>query len=166
MRPGRAVRGPVVGVGAIVPRDSGDGLEILLVRRRYPPFPGRWSLPGGHLEPGETILEAARRELLEETGVEAEPLGVAHIHELVAVGPGGLPEHYVIIDVLMRYLRGEPRGDSDAEEARFVPYREALRLPLTPGARVLLEMLPEILGSCTLKPIRTEALEEEPRAQE
>ncbi|WP_338251887.1 NUDIX hydrolase [Pyrodictium abyssi] len=158
----RRLRGPVVGVGAIVPRGSGDGLEILLVRRRYPPFRGLWSLPGGHLEPGEPVLEAARRELLEETGVEAEPLGVVHIHELVAPGPLGEPEHYVIIDVLMRYLRGEPRGDSDAEEARFVPYREALKLPLTPGARVLLEMLPEILDRCTLKPVRTEALGQEP----
>lgn len=149
-------RGPVLGVGALVLRDREEGLEILLVRRRYQPFQGMWSIPGGHVEPGESLLEAARRELLEETGIEAEPLGVIHVHELVAEGHGGLT-HYVLIDVLMDYRGGEPRASSDAIDARFVPYPDALGLELTPSARQFLENLPNLLEKkCLLRPMRYE----------
>jgi len=149
-------RGPVLGVGALVVRGSGENLEVLLVRRRYPPFQGMWSIPGGHVEPGESLLEAARRELREETGIEAEPKGVIHVHELVAEGHNGLT-HYVLVDVLMEYSGGEPRAASDAAEARFVPYREALGLELTPSARQFLEKLPSLLEkNCLLKPMRYE----------
>jgi len=155
---GGRLSGPVLGVGAIVPRFSAGGdVEILLVRRRAPPFEGYWSFPGGHVEPGEPLLEAARRELEEETGVEAEPLGVVHIHELVARGPGGAT-HYVIVDVLMRYLSGEPRAGSDAAEARFVARSMLGSVRLTPGAAAVLERLDALLNGCRLQPLRTVCL--------
>ncbi len=141
----------VVGVGAIVVRGSDEDASVLLVKRANPPFKGMWSLPGGHLEPGEPVLEAAARELREETGIEAEPLGVAHIHELLASDGN----YYVIIDVLMRYVSGEPRASSDALEARFYRLREALALELTPGSREIIESLPRLLGGCLLIPSRT-----------
>jgi len=148
----------VVGVGAIVARRGSGGLEVLLVRRRYPPFPGHWSFPGGHIEPGEPVLEAARRELREETGLDAEPVGVVHIHELVAEGPRG-PTQYVILDVLMRYRGGEPVAGSDALEAGFFTIEEAGRLPLTPGARSILPCLPRLVsGGCVLTPARTDVI--------
>jgi 8-oxo-dGTP diphosphatase len=156
---GRRVGGPIeVGVGAIVVRSSRGSHEVLLVRRRYPPFAGYWSFPGGHVEPGEPILEAARRELLEETGVEAEPVGVVHIHELVAQNSGSL-KHYIILDVLMKYVSGEPRPGSDADAAEFVPLDEATRKPLTPGIRAVLPQVPRLLNDgCLLVPARTDAL--------
>ena len=153
------LRGSVVlGVGALVARRRGAGLEVLLVQRRYPPFQGLWSFPGGHLEPGESVLEAARRELREETGLDAAPLGVVHIHELLAEGPHG-PTQYVVLDVLMRYLGGEPMAASDAARAGFYSLEEARRLPLAPGARSLLPRLPGFLEQgCLLVPARTDTL--------
>ena len=149
------VVGPVLGVGAIVPRWRGGVLEVLLVRRRYEPYSGLWSFPGGHVEPGEPVLEAARRELMEETGVNAEPLGIIHVHELVARGRGGRLYHYVLLDVLFRYGGGEPRASSDALEAAFIPLDESLKLNLTPGARKVLSVLPQLLSrGCTINPTR------------
>ena len=135
---------------------------MLLVRRRYPPFRGRWSFPGGHVEPGEPLIEAAMRELWEETGVRGEPLGIVHVHELIAEGPHGAT-HYVIVDVLVEPEPGaEPRPASDALEARFVPIGEAWSLPLTPGARAILEALPGIFRgrACRLHPLRTICLDD------
>lgn len=145
--------GPVLGVGALVIRDKDDYLEILLVKRRYNPFKGMWSIPGGHVEPGEPILEAARRELTEETGIDAEPIGIIHVHELVTEGHNGLT-HYVLIDVLMKYRGGEPRAGSDALDAKFVRYEDVFELELTPSARQFLNRLPMLLNKgCVIKPM-------------
>ncbi len=141
--------GPVLGVGAVTikpyPPPHPREFQILLIRRKYRPFPGRWSIPGGHVDPGEDIYRAATRELLEETGIEAEPRGVIHIHQLFAESSRG-PTHYVIIDILMVYRRGSPRASSDALEAKFFHYKEALLLELTPSTRSLLNLLPKILS--------------------
>ena len=97
---------------------------VLLIRRRTSPRLGEWSLPGGRIEPGERALQAALRELREETGVEAEMLG------LVDVVDGLFPEHgrhYVLIDYAARWLSGEPRAGDDAAEAAFFSFEEALR---------------------------------------
>lgn len=152
------MRSVVVGVGALVARHRSGAIEVLLVKRRYPPFAGYWSFPGGHVEPGEPVLEAARRELLEETGIEAEPVGVVHIHELVAGGPNG-GTHYVILDVLMRYRGGEPRAGSDAAEAEFVRLDRVWEKRLTPGIRALIALVPRLLNrGCVLVPARTDAI--------
>ncbi|NOZ30825.1 MAG: NUDIX domain-containing protein, partial [Crenarchaeota archaeon] len=76
---------PLVGVGALVIRDG----KILLVKRKYPPGKGRWSIPGGHVEVNESILEAARRELLEETGIEGDPLGVVNVDDAIIYDDDG-----------------------------------------------------------------------------
>ncbi len=132
------------------------GDEVLLVKRRYPPFEGRWSVPGGHVEPGESILEAARRELLEETGVEADPVGVIDVHELVVYAGGSLAHHYVILDVLMEYRRGEPRPGGDALDARFFRL-PAAGVDVTPATRKLLERLwkGEVGPRTLLRPVLT-----------
>jgi len=105
---------PVPAVGVVCLR----GDDVLLIRRGQPPRQGEWSLPGGRIEPGERAVDAALRELREETGVEAEITG------LIDVVDGLFPDegrHYVLIDYAARWLSGEPVAGDDAVEARFVP---------------------------------------------
>lgn len=110
---------PIPAVGVVCLR----GDEVLLIRRGTPPRVGEWSLPGGRIEPGERLVDAALRELREETGVTAEITG------LIDVVDGLFPEagrHYVLIDYAVRWLAGEPMAGDDAAEARFMPLDEAL----------------------------------------
>lgn len=111
---------PVPAVGAIVFR----GDEVLLVKRGSEPNKGRWSVPGGVLEVGETVEEAAVRETLEETGVGVRPVKVFDVRDYIDSEGELVRWHYVLIDVLCEYLRGEPFPASDAENARFIPLRE------------------------------------------
>ena len=112
---------PVPCVGVVCLR----GDEVLLIRRGTPPRQGEWSLPGGRIEPGERTVDAALRELREETGVEAEITG------LLDVVDGIFPEagrHYVLIDYAARWRSGEPVAGDDAVEARFVTLDQARTL--------------------------------------
>ncbi len=103
--------------------------QVLLIRRGRPPRLGEWSLPGGRIEPGERAVDAALRELLEETGVKAEILSLLDVVDgLFADASGALERHYVLIDYAARWLGGEPLAGDDAAEARFWPTEEALRL--------------------------------------
>ena len=104
---------PVPGVGVVCLR----GAEVLLIRRGKPPLQGAWSLPGGRVEWGETLETAALRELVEETGVEAELLGLVDVVD----GLFGPQTHYVLIDYAARWRSGEPRAGDDAAEAMFHP---------------------------------------------
>lgn len=112
---------PVPAVGVVCLR----GDAVLLIRRGRPPRQGEWSLPGGRIEPGERAVDAALRELREETGVEAE------ITKLLDVVDGLFPDaglHYVLIDYAARWLSGEPVAGDDAQSAAFVPLSEVDRL--------------------------------------
>jgi len=121
----------VPAVGAIVFRDG----AVLLVKRERDPNRGRWSLPGGSVEVGETAEAAAARETREETGVEVRPLRTVEVMEYVEPDASGrIRWHYVLIDVLCEYIGGEPEPSSDAENARFVPLRELTEYDLTETA--------------------------------
>lgn len=103
---------PRVGVLAVVRRDG----RVLLVRRRNPPDAGKWGFPGGAQELGETVAEAARRELAEETGVEAVPLGVLDVIDAVTRDEAGrIRFHFTLIAVLMEWRAGEGIAADDAE---------------------------------------------------
>ena len=102
---------PVPAVGVICFR----GDEVLLIRRGTPPREGEWSLPGGHIEWGERAVDAALRELHEETGCKGEIIG------LIDVVDGLIGDrHYVLIDYAVRWTAGEPTPGDDAREAQFV----------------------------------------------
>lgn len=117
---------PVPTVGVVCLR----GGEVLLIRRGTPPRLNQWSLPGGRLEWGETLEVAALRELKEETGVEAELLGLLDVVDGVfPARPGGeITRHYVMIDYAARWTGGEAVAGDDAAEAKFVTLDEAMAL--------------------------------------
>lgn len=126
---------PRSGVGALVCRDDG----VLLVRRAGPPFAGEWAVPGGKIEPGESMATAAEREVLEETGVRVragEPVFSFDHREWEP--DGSLRFHYVVVDLVCEWLSGEPRGASDAAEACWVPWDQLDSLPLNRFTRDLL----------------------------
>ncbi len=91
------------------------GDEVLLIQRGTPPRLGQWSIPGGRIESGEAAEAAALRELKEETGVEAELLGLLAVVDYIAPD-----RHYVLIDYAARWISGEPVAGDDAAAARFV----------------------------------------------
>lgn len=135
---------PVAAVGVVVVREDG---RLLLVRRGNPPSEGLWSVPGGGLELGETVSECARREVREECGLACEPLEVFHaVDRIFRDERGGIRYHYVIIEVLARWLSGEATPASDASAVGWFRPDELSSPDITPGvddvARVLLERLP------------------------
>jgi len=96
-----------------------DG-QVLLVRRANPPDAGLWGFPGGKIENGETLQQAALRELFEETGVEAdEPRVFTALDAFEREGDGGLRRHFILIAALCRWRAGTPRAADDALDARW-----------------------------------------------
>ncbi|MDF3606884.1 NUDIX hydrolase [Paracoccus sp. DMF-8] len=118
---------------AVVIRDG----QVLLVRRKNPPDAGLWGFPGGHVEPGETALDAAARELVEETGVTARPLAYLDNVDVIQHGEDGtLRFHFLLAAVLCDYLEGFPVAGDDALEASWVPVGDALSGALPTSAAV------------------------------
>jgi len=121
--------GPVLGVSAIVAR----GHAVVLVRRGAGVYAGRWSLPGGRVEAGETLRQAARREVREETGLAVEigrQLTAVDIIERDA--DGGLAAHFVVVVFLAEETGGTLRAGDDATEAGRFTLAEISRLAMTP----------------------------------
>lgn len=121
---------PRAGASAALFRDG----AVLLVERGSAPFAGLWSLPGGVIEAGETAEEAARREVREETGLEAHLSGLTGVHDVRVPGEGALPQvHFDLAVYFGRAGGGEPRPGGDARKARLVPLDALDGLALTPG---------------------------------
>lgn len=112
---------PVAAVGGIVI----EGGFVLLVRRAMPPRQGEWSLPGGQLELGESLVEGVRREVREETGLDVEVGPIIDVFDRVHRDDAGrVRYHFVIVDFLCRSRGGELRAGDDAADVRWVARTE------------------------------------------
>ncbi|GLK84040.1 NUDIX hydrolase [Ancylobacter defluvii] len=111
---------PVLAVSTAVFRDG----QVLLARRGAPPLRGLWSLPGGRLEPGETLAEGAAREVMEEVGVACRVLGVAGALDIIRRDEAGeVSAHFVVVSHAGLWLDGEPStGPEAAEVGWFDPH--------------------------------------------
>lgn len=101
---------PLVGVGAVIVQNG----RVLLIRRGSEPMKGRWSIPGGLVEVGETLIQATARECLEETGLQVEPVMLIELLDRIHREEARVRYHYVIADYLCRVTGGQPRAGSDA----------------------------------------------------
>ena len=112
---------PRVAVGAVVFKDE----CVLLVRRGQPPAEDLWAIPGGSVEIGETLREAAEREILEETGIHIRASKPIYTFDVINRDEAGKVRfHYVIVDLAADYVLGEPSPGDDAVEARWVSAKE------------------------------------------
>ena len=107
---------PLVGIGSVII----EGDRVVLVKRAHPPIQGHWSIPGGVLEVGEMVREAAVREAREETGLVVEPGELLGVYDrILRDAEQRVQYHYVLIDFFCRQVGGELLAASDAAEARW-----------------------------------------------
>jgi len=118
---------PLVGVGAIIIEDG----RVALVKRGHAPLVGEWSIPGGALEIGETVREAAAREACEETGLKVEVLELLGIYDrLLRDEEGRVRYHYLLVDFLCIRVSGDLCAAGDADDVRWFTPEEVEHLPL------------------------------------
>jgi ADP-ribose pyrophosphatase YjhB (NUDIX family) len=112
---------PIVAVLAVVLRGEGSGTKALIVQRAQQPNAGRWGFPGGVLELGETVAAGAMRELMEETGIVAEPAGWLDVHDAISRDAEGRVQfHYILIAVRGIWQSGEGEPADDAAACAWV----------------------------------------------
>jgi 8-oxo-dGTP diphosphatase len=113
---------PWTGVGVVV----WQGDRVLLVRRGRPPRQGQWGLPGGAQEVGETVFEAAAREVREETGLEVRPVAIiTTVDSITRDADGAVQYHYTLVEVAADCAAGDPVAAADAADARWATPEEA-----------------------------------------
>lgn len=123
---------PIVGVGAVIIDDNG---KVVLIKRKFEPLAGQWSLPGGSLEVGETLEAGVAREMLEETGLEVEVGPVIDVFDRILLDADRrVRYHFVLIDYLCTPRGGELRAASDVADARLVEPDQVAEYRLTPKA--------------------------------
>jgi 8-oxo-dGTP diphosphatase len=120
---------PGVGVGVVIVENG----RVLLVQRSKDPGAGTWAFPGGRLELGETLAEAAVREAREETGLTVKPADVFAVLDLIDTDSNGaIRFHYVLIDLLAKRVAGTLRPGDDSMDARWVGLADLEELPMAP----------------------------------
>jgi len=134
---------PLVGVGAIII----EGSRVLLVKRAHPPLQAQWSIPGGVLEVGELIREAAVREAREETGLIVEPADLLGVYDrILRDAEKRVQYHYVLIDFLCRPVGGELNAADDAAEVGWFSREELPALKLAEDTQDVIQKGFEKLG--------------------
>lgn len=127
---------PLVGVGAVVIKDR----TVLLVKRGNPPNEGAWAIPGGLVELGETLQEAAEREIREETGLTVRAKAPLYTFDFIEKDSTGcLRFHYVIVDLIAEFVSGEIRAADDAADARWFSAPELDEVEVSDNTRNLLK---------------------------
>jgi ADP-ribose pyrophosphatase YjhB (NUDIX family) len=136
---------PYLAVSAAIIRNG----KILIVRRARPPAHGLYTLPGGVVEPGETLQDAVRREVQEETALVVEPLMLVGYREAIAREAGGrVKRHFVILPFAARWISGEPRLNKELSEARWMSPGDLNGLETTDGlAGIVAEAFARFGGS-------------------
>lgn len=126
---------PQIAVGAVVFHED----KILLVHRRNPPGQGIWAIPGGKVRLGETLQQAAQREILEETGIVIQAKEPIFTFDMIDRDSSGRPRyHYVIIDLMATYLHGKLTAGDDAQSAKWVSEKVMETLTVSDITRRLL----------------------------
>ena len=129
---------PQVGIGAVTFHNN----KVLLVKRGRPPSEGQWAIPGGRVELGETLQEAAEREILEETGICIRARNPIYTFDMIERSDdGAIRFHYIIVDLMADYIRGEPHASDDASEARWLAASELHLLSVSDKTLELLQNL-------------------------
>jgi len=125
----------MVGVHALILRKG----QVLLVKRAKEPSKGKWSIPGGRIELGESIYEAAKREVLEKCSIEIEIERLLDVADsIVKDEEGHISYHFVLIYLLARHKAGDIKAQSDAEDARWVTLQEMAELDTHPQLEALI----------------------------
>ena len=134
---------PIIGVGGVVISDG----RVLLVRRGGPPLQGEWSIPGGILEVGETLIEGVQRELAEETGIDVRVRTLIEVFERIDRDISGKSQyHFVVLDYLCEVVRGIARAGSDVSEVAWAAPSELEKYSLTETAGRVIRKAFELLA--------------------
>lgn len=134
---------PLVGIGVVLLKPG----AVLLVRRARAPSLGQWALPGGAQELGETAEAAARRELREESGLEAGPMHLAANVDSIHRDPDGRVRfHYTILDFAAAWIGGDPAPGDDVSEALFAPLDDLARYDLWTEAHRVIALARRLLA--------------------
>lgn len=129
-------KSPLVGVGSIIVERG----RVLLIKRDNPPLEGQWSIPGGMLELGETVRDAAVREAREETGMDVRAEDLLGVFDRVILDYEGKAQyHYVLIDFMCTPMGGSLQAGGDASEVRWFTREEVATLPLMKDTREVIE---------------------------
>ena len=132
---------PYVGVGAVIVQ----GGQVLIVKRKYDPLAGQWSLPGGGVELGESLEDSVVREMREETGLDIEVGPVIEVFDRITRDSNGdVRYHFVLVDYLCWPVGGELRASSDVEDARFVDPADLPQYNLTLKASQVIDRALEL----------------------
>ena len=135
---------PIVGVGAVVCHDD----RVLLIRRGKPPKRDEWSIPGGAQTLGETVFDAAAREVREETGLDVNVVGLIDVVDFIdRDGADTIRHHYTLVDVLALWRAGQARAGDDAAEVRWATFDEAARLPMWSQTARIIAAARDLLGA-------------------
>lgn len=121
----------ILGVGAVVFHDN----RVLLVKRNKPPFLHQWAIPGGKVRYGETLRDAAEREIREETGIIIQAGEPIYTFEVI----NDMQPHYVVIDLEARYVSGSPQANDDACDAAWISATDMTKIDVNQITRNLLK---------------------------